>query len=256
MVNPMRKRIYGGMLNTRPTKKTKYTYSSRIRRSSRPRRNVNIRSGGYLGLENKFYDTGISSPTNISANANLTGGEIDPSTVNCISAPAQGDGESDRDGRQICITSINVKGVVKVAAQAGQTSADDGTIVFVALVLDKQSNGAQLSSEQVFSNPSNSANLAGQPMLNLQYQQRFKVIASKTFSPQDINMAYNGTSVAQAGLLLPFTFYKKVKTVTNFTGTTAGVSNVADHSYHIVAFTNSSTLGPQLLYNSRIRFMG
>lgn len=232
----------------------RYSYSASRTRTYARRRNT--RTAGFLGIENKFYDTAVSSPTSISSAAALTGGEIDPSTILTLSAPAQGNGEENRDGRQIVVTSVNVKGGVKIPAQSGQTGADDGTVIFVALVLDTQTNASQLSSEQVFINPSGSGNLSGQPMVNLQYRQRFKIIASKTFTADDINITYNGTNMSQQGKYLPFSFYKKCKTKVNFTDGNEGVASVTDNSYHIVAFTNSNVLGPQLLYNSRVRFVG
>jgi hypothetical protein len=228
-------------------------YKARITRARRTAQN--IRTAGYLGIERKFYDT-AKVASNITAPSDASGGEQDPATVLCVSAPSQGTGESQRDGRNIQAKSINVKGIIKVNKQGAQTSTDDWPIAYVALVLDKQSNAAQLNSEDVFINPGGQAILATSPFLNLENQQRFQVCATKTIVLRPSSVAGVSASLEQSGYSVPFSLFKKVNTKINFNGTDAGIASVTDNSYHIIAYCSDTSVGPQLSYNCRMRFYG
>lgn len=223
------------------------------------RRRLNARTGGYLGIERKFYDTTLAG-TALAAPTGATGGEVDPATVLCLSAPAQGDGESNRDGRKITITQCHVAGVITCNSQATQSAADDATTCMVALVLDTQSNGAQLNSEDVFTNPGASALLASDVFRNLQYSSRFKVLGVKKITLMNPSIANNAAAsgnLTQSGLQKRWRFdLQKLNIPVTFTGTTAGIANVTDNSLHIVAFCTSTGLAPNITYNSRIRFVG
>lgn len=220
---------------------------------TRRQRAANLRTGGFLGIEKKFYDTAINEIA-IASGTTWAGGENDPATVNTISAPAQGDGESNRDGRKIVVTDVYVSGTVLHVKEADQTAADTPPETLVALVLDTQSNGAQLNAEDVYSNPSANANLAAHPLRNLQYSSRFKVLATALVIPEPPPMTYDGTNIEQAGQRTGFVFKKKLNMPVTFNSTTAGISNVVDNSLHIIAL--SSDARQKLSYNARIRFMG
>lgn len=66
-----------------------------------------LAAGLCLGIETKFLDTAWNGVA-INASTDGAGGELQPSTgcTDCISVPAQGDGESQRDGRKYCVKSI------------------------------------------------------------------------------------------------------------------------------------------------------
>lgn len=220
---------------------------------------MNQRTGGLLGIEHKYFDcakglTIIASPTDSS------GGEINPSTgcTGCLSAPAQGDGPQNREGNKIVIDSCLVQGTIRVDVQANQTGADAVPIVYVALVLDTQTNGVEINSEDVFSNPLGSTRTAAQPFRNMSYTSRFRVL--KTWKRQITmpSLTYDGTNIEQSGFNVPFTLSWKGKIPVTFTvaSTTADVANVTNNSLQMIAFTNDSSLNPQIAYNSRIRFYG
>lgn len=232
-----------------------YSKSGPIKKRARYRAAGNARSAGFLGMELKFYDTARAALA-LTAPTDASGAEADPTTLNCISAPAQGTSEKQRDGRKIVIKSVSIRGNVRTAAQANQTAADVASSVFVALVQDCQTNAAQLASENVFTNPSSAATLATAPFRNLEYIRRFKVLKTKRIVLPQPMMVYDGTNVEQGGQIIPFEFHKKVNIPVNFTSTTEGVSNVADNSLHVIAYTDATSLAPELNYNSRIRFMG
>jgi hypothetical protein len=184
---------------------------------------------------------------------------MDPATVNCISAPAQGDGEQNRDGKKMVITAVHVKGQIRRLAQTNQTSVPTSNAAVVALVLDTQSNGAQINSEDVYEASPGGVASVTMAQRNMQYSSRFKVLKYKRIAFDAPNMAYDGTNIEVGGQTRNFKFdLSKCKIPVNFTSTTEGLSNVTDNSLHVIAFADVSTAPDtlQISYNSRIRFVG
>lgn len=220
-----------------------------------PKQNWNRRTGGFIGMEVKFYDT-AKTITSLTAPTDAAGGEIDP-TTGALNTIAQGDGEQNRDGRQCTLTSVHINGIISVAAQTNQTDADEACSVFVALVLDTQTNGAQLNSEDVFTNGSAAAYLAATPFRNLQYTKRFKVLKSELIELKQPTIAHDGTNIEQGGYHIPFRMDKKLDNIQcTFTGATATVASIMDNSLHIIAYCSTTATVPQIAYNARVRFKG
>ncbi len=221
-------------------------------------RTMNRRVGGFLGIETKFYDTKLISSV-INAPSDASAGEQNPSATICLNSVTQGDGESQRDGRKITMKSIFIEGHVAVSAQASQSTADAASTIFIALVMDTQTNGALFNSEDVFTNPSASATCAGGPFRNLQFSKRFRVLATRKFVMYPMTMT-NDTGatggVIQGGLIKKFRFYKNLATQVIYNGTTETIANITDNSLSLIAYTNSTGLAPQLFYNARLRFVG
>lgn len=221
----------------------------------------NFRSGGYIGKELKFLDTSIPFRL-ITAPTNSAGGEVDPTSINTLSAPEQGDGPSERIGRRLTAKSIFVNGVIRWEGQNNSTNANDPPIVFIALVLDTQTNAVQLNSEDVFINPSGDTRLSSSPMRNLQFIDRFKVLQMTQVRTPQPSMAFTGipTEFVTNSLLFPFKFFQSLKDMpVTFKGNEPGIVNVTDNSLHIVAFASSSGDTSQevlMSYNSRFRFTG
>lgn len=219
----------------------------------------NVRYGGYLGQEKKYLDTyGTGS---IVANDDMTGAEIDPVTVNCLNAVAQGDGATNRDGNKYAITEIHIKGAAFVQSQTNQTAADQPPQVFFALVQDKQTNAAQLNSEDVYTNPASGTTIGqGNPFRNIQFSKRFKVIRTLLMNIPPGPITYDGTNIEQAGSRCPFEFYVKLKKpiYVECKGTSANVTDIVDNSLHMIAVQESdqTTYTVSYFYNSRIRFYG
>jgi len=55
--------------------------------------------------------------------------------VACLSAPAQGDGDQNRDGKKIVIKSVQVKGQVSIPPEEGTVDLPGQCKVYVAVVL-------------------------------------------------------------------------------------------------------------------------
>lgn len=216
----------------------------------------NIRTGGFMGIELKFIDYGLAASALV-APTDAAGGEKDPATADSISAIAQGDGESNRDGRQAIVKSAYVTGAITGAVLSDQADLQAGQSYYVALVMDQQTNAAQLNSEDVFTNPGAAAVLAPHVLRDLQFTQRFKVLDHVLLSRPVLAAGTDGASTnSVAGFNVPFKLSWNGEMPVNHVGTTAVIASIADNSLHIIAYASSTAGAPAINYNSRVRFVG
>jgi len=235
---------------------SKYNKTVSRTKISAARSLANAVTMGFMGIEKKFLDCAKSEGA-IASVAALTGGEYDPSSgcTGCLSCPAQGDTEQSRDGKRIVIDSVILKGYCRLDESAS-VAAFDSLKVFVAVVLDTQTNGAQLNSEDVFKNTANIAGSVVDPMKNLLFGSRFRILKSQVYDLTPSGVASAG-ALAFNGTRRDFDWYIPFKgglPVNLNAGTTADVVNVIDNSVHVVAF--ATLAGSLIAYNSRIRFQG
>lgn len=218
----------------------------------------NIRSGGFVGLETKFYDT--NAEKTLTAPTDSTGGEADPSGVNCLNAMAAGSGESERIGRMITCKKLNIRGQFRLdSAESAVNAQPQAVTCYVAVVLDMQTNKAQLNSEDVFTNKSADYQLATEVLRNLEYSKRFKVLRSKkiVLVPNVFERHVNsGNYFWTTGTKRSFSFDIPLNFNTEFVTTTAGVSSILDNSLHVIAFCDDTTFASVLEYNARLRYTG
>jgi len=216
---------------------------------------LNARVGGYLGIEKKFLDTSLTNSA-ITASTDWSSNEHDPATALGLCNPAQGDGESDRDGRQITVESVYVNGNVAFPPLTDQADGIESNAVVVYLVMDMQTNGAQLNSEDVFSNPSGNANTLANPMRNLENIKRFKVLDKALVVSENRSLGTDGTNTNTAsGQRKMFKLSYSKPFLVNMKDTSGIIGNVLDTSIHVLAAcTDASTA--ILNYNARCRFRG
>lgn len=254
----MSKRGYKGDYDGAVVKKVK-TKASQSKRMSLPMvkapRMSNARTGGFLGMELKFLDTSYN--TALVAAAGMNSLEADPSTFLGLTSIAQGDGESNRDGRQAIVKSVELHGSIVQPVTSDQADAPLQKAFFVALIMDTQTNGAQFNSEDVFLNPSADTNGIVCCQRNLQYIKRFKVLdyVVLTSPPQTIGTDGTNTQTV-SGFNIPFSLKWAGSMRVNYTSTTGVIANTVDNSIHVVAGATSSAGTPALLYNARTRFVG
>lgn len=226
-------------------------------RAAQPRR-------GVLGMETKYFDTSRTSGT-IPAPTDATGGEFSPSTILCLNGVPQGDTAQSRDGGKISMKSIYINGLVSIPSQSAQSAADVMSSIYIALVLDTQTNGGTatgIDSEQVFSNPGANALLAACPLRNMSYTERYKVLkAVKLEVPMLPLVNDTGATggVVQVGVTIPWEISYNLKGLqTKFqAGTTSGyIGTIVDNSLHVIAFSSNTGVSPTLLYNARLRYHG
>lgn len=254
-----RKRKYGSLVgytsaSARPFKKPRRTV--RIPTATQQRRRSNIRYGGFLGIEYKFYDQSLVGAS-LTAPTDASGMEHNPSATICLNTVTQGTGEKQRDGKNICMKSLYIEGIIEVPQQANQTVTDTAGVVFIAIVLDKQTNGALLNSEDVYLNVAGSAKVAATPFRNLEYSKRFRILAKKRIKlPQPIT-SYDGTNMEQHGYQIPFKFWIKLPNIiSTYSDTTETIANITDNSISLLACSTSLGLAPTITYQSRLRFVG
>lgn len=223
-------------------------------------RKRNQRTAGYLGIEKKFYDTSLAM-TALTAPSDASGGEHNPSATIALNTVVQGDGESNRDGKQITMKSLYLKGVIDVQSQVNQTVPENATEVMIAIVLDTQTNGAILASENVFTNPSASTPLAPQVFRNLKYSKRFQVLKRIQMTlPQPVAV-WDGTNIEQYGYQIPWECYIDLdklgkNSIVNYSNTTETIANITDNSINLIAYANNTSTAPRISYNARLRFVG
>lgn len=230
--------------NNSPFKKPRYfPPKPRVRRTTRSLINYrqNFRTGGFLGIETKFLDSAISG---IEIPTTFATAVLDP-TANSLCAIAQGDGESNRDGRQVTLKSLHVKGNIKHLGT-------DGSTVRILIVQDTQTNGAQMNGKDlILDTTDTSARPFG--FRNLEKVSRFKVLYDQTFSMNQTPL-YNGTTILGSSTRFFKTNITLPAVKVNYKATTASVSSITDNSFHILAV--SSDVNDALEYNCRVRFMG
>ncbi len=203
-----------------------------------------------MGIENKFVD--FERPIGTIAST-WAGGELDEATALSLSAIGQGNGESQRDGRKANLTSVHIKGFVRLVAQEAVGNPVFGGIVRLILVMDKQTNGSQLNAEDVVTVTTQDINA----WRNLENSQRFRILKDHRMEIVINNLStfqVNDMSTSQTETPFEFHVVFKKPIVVNFSGTTATVASIADNSLHLIGI---STLAiHQISYVSRVRFRG
>jgi len=223
-------------------------FSKYTRRTGRTPRNARI--GGFLGIETKFFDVEAENDA-----FTATWAAMEPATTN-LTAIAQGDGESNRDGRKYAIKSIHIKGFIEVPQQESQTAPIADQYCRIVLVLDTQTNGAQLTATDVMDGGLAEDTLA---FRNLQFSKRFIVLFDKkiTLHVGRANMNEGAVNLfASPTIRVPFSYNKTFSTPIQvlMSGTTADIANVTDNSIHMIGVSESTIA--TLSYQCRTRFVG
>jgi len=231
--------------------------SARQNATMRRRMRMNT-TRGLLDVEYKFFDTSLTAAA-LTAPTDFSGGEHDQSASVCLTVPSQGDSALQRDGKQIVGKYLVIKGQIYSLAGEGDLDPPTSTQCYIAVVLDTQTNGAQLNSEDVFKNTGGTAAANAFPIKNLLFGKRFRILRDKQIIFQNTSHAFAAANnFSRSGRSSTFDFYIPLKNLKiNFNGgTTSDVANVIDNSIHIVAFCNSTTNAPTLTYQARFRFIG
>jgi len=220
---------------------------------------LNSRVAGFLGIESKFFDSTFG-PTNVPQQVTWVTCMIDPLVNFCLSAPAEGDGPTNRDGKKCIITSVFVNGMVTFPPYETQTDPNRGGQVFIALVLDTQTNGAQTNSNTIYTNTSAAVTGNAVPLRALEYSSRYRILKTWLIDANLPGVTQNAVNdYSGGGKMVEFSCYvQNLNIAVNFTAAAAGVASVMDNSLHLFANSSSTSAAynPTILYNSRIRFQG
>lgn len=182
--------------------------------------------------------------------------EVDPTTVNCLNAVAQGDTQNSRDGIKYIVKRVFVRGVVfDTGGTTALTSPLGGPqVAMVALVWDKKTNNAQLNSEDVFE-------VVGQEYScpyadrDQKYLDRFKVWKKIiTFPPRPVTSGQAADILFFTPQQKTFIFNIKLKVPVLCTGTSANVTDIQNNSFHMIACCSSNTFPASLtiMYESTV----
>lgn len=213
---------------------------------------ANVTTGGLLGVETKFYDTWASGF--VSESVDMTGMMLDPAQ-GCLSAPSEGDAANQRSNTRIRIRSVQIKGHIYTINSSNMVQPAFQNRAMVALVWDKQTNGAACSSSAIFTNPSAGNPIAAQPLRNMEYSSRFTVLKTWEMDLTPQTLAYEGpNSYAWNSVSCAFECFLPLSLDVNFLGTVEGVASVVDNSLHVVANTSGTTTSTACYYLSRIRY--
>lgn len=254
----MKRRRTNGM--NRPRKRVFRRRAGTMRRGRKRSRTTGVfanpRIGGFLGTEIKFYDTSLTSQA-ISSTSGSSGGELNPSATIVFNSVTQGDGESQRDGRQIVMKNLSIKGTVSVVKSVDETALQQPCLIFLALVLDTQTNGAAFNSEDVYKNKAGSVFTCTSMFRNLENSRRFTVLKTKILSFQHQPAVHDGTNIEFGGMIKRFEMFVNLGAMrVNYNGTTETVANITDNSLQLMGFCTSADMAPLLHYNARLRFVG
>lgn len=206
--------------------------------------------------ERKYFDAEVNGTSLAALTASFASAELDPATLNTLFAPTQGNDYLNREGRKVQILSIKVRGEIRCPAQTDQTATDAASNIRLLLVHDKQTNAAQLNSEDVIT--SGAGNVAIQMFQNPAFFGRFRVLKDKMITIQNPTVSYDGTNLEQSGLTRNFKMTVKFKkpVIVHFNATNGGtVADIVDNSFHIIGGTTSTGLAPAIYYKVRTVFV-
>jgi hypothetical protein len=191
--------------------------------------------------EKKFHDFDSSAVLNTASTIQL----VNPS-CNII---AQGNDESERVGRKITVTKIQIRGYVKIP---GQTAISDASNrVRIIVYHDRQAN-------------KNSTAVTGSTLLesdtldsfrNLSNGKRFKFLCDKTILLNQLSGGGNGTSDRLAEVQRGFQIYKNVNIPINYDSTTGAITELTENNIGVaVVCSDFTTTAPQIIYKGRLRY--
>lgn len=213
-------------------------------------------------------DTGSVGGDPVPSGAGLDDWIFNP-TLGICSVPVRGDGAQEYTGKAIRIKSWAVRGSVWLQPTLNALEGLRPRWVFMALVLDTQTNGTQCTSDQILQfiyTQNNMGHCA--PFQNMAYSKRFRLLKRKTWdlSPKtlsiDIGIAPDPNAWQCAGRLKTFDFFIPLDVICNFKTfpVDSEIASCVDNSLHVVMGTN--TINGLLVnqpaitagYVSRIRF--
>lgn len=218
--------------------------------------------------EMKYFDSNLTNTNMTASDGSWPAGTIvDPTgTINlgsasvatplCLFAPTVGAALNQRIGRKVKVLKIKIQGTIQTPVQAAQAAADAATSVRIVLVMDQQTNAAQMTGAQLFQT-ADSATAGLSTFQNPNNFGRFRVLKQKRLTLQNPNMTGSPTTadVVQGSLKVNWKMnvvFSQPITV-NFNATNGGtVADVIDNSFHVLCACDSTALTPAINYYCRV----
>ena len=224
--------------------------------------------GAAVTGEMKYYDAeatlvGLAAPatdwsaTEVDPETSINLGDAPVMTPLTLCAPKVSAALNGRIGRDIKLMKCKVRGHINVAAQSGVNTADAAAYCRILLVLDTQTNAAQMNGEDLLNGAS-----AGSSTINAfqnpNFFGRFRVLKDITMVLQDPSLAGEvaATNIIQSGLTRTFKMNVNLGgIVSRFNATNGGtVADIVDNSLHLIAGCSSQALAPSISYYSRVAY--
>jgi len=225
-------------------------------------RRRNAVTAGFLGVEVKYYDTYYAATTLAAPTTPGNTQRANPATLGCVNAVSQGDGPTNRDGKKIRLRSLYIKGTVYRGATEDFSAPCEPVSAYVAVVLDRQANAAEIAPAQVYTNPQGAALGNSCLFRNLEYSDRYRILRDATFhfgaGPQS---AYALDKISNGGLVKHFEWYIPLNFDTLFNTvnpTAATIADIVTNAIGVIATGTASASNNSLVlaYNCRLRFVG
>jgi hypothetical protein len=248
----------------------KRRYSGRIPSASRRklRAVANLRTGGNVGQELKFYDSEqthnntVSLPNSVVAmDAALPTGGV--AGVYYINNPAVGSSSWQRDGRVIRNISIEVVGqVVFYMTSQLMSAVPRMPTVCVALVLDTQVNAAAAGPAGTGAAIYDAPNTLALPLRNMSNTTRYRVLAFKRIvcSVTPTQDAGSSTTEASGYQTKVFRMNRKLGFKTNFKAAAAAApakDDIVDNGLFLMSWADTITgISSDVHFATRLRFRG
>lgn len=231
------------MLGKRKRITNSYPPSKRTKKYYRPKQRIL----NAMGIEYKYLDTEFASGVNSTLVAAGTG--FGP--INLIPI---GDGNSERDGRKCTMTSVHVKGYLELEDNTSGAAAS----VRIALVMDRQNNGALTLPTSVYQDPSTNS-LDSCAFRNLDQTSRFKILKDEVFTFSNHN-AYINSADSTTGKYkerIAVSMNVKCQEIIAFIGDTAAVTSVNSNLLSVFVWSDAlSSTSLEAALNCRVRFVG
>ncbi len=233
----------------RARKRLIFTARSSLGRGRGYLRRVGFYSGGGSGCtgkaELKFFDQDIDD-ANVDAGGTIF---LNGSTEASLVRFAQGDGESNRDGRKVCIKKIQWRYQLTQAAAAAATVTSQDT-VRVILYLDKQANGAAATVLDILETAD------FQAFNQLANSQRFYIYMDRTHDMGPCAAAGDGAANDSGAVEQSYTFYKKVAIPIEYNNasTDGALATVRSNNLNVLLISKASLT--TFASKMRLRFIG
>lgn len=176
-----------------------------------------------INVEHKYHDRAAGSATPFYTAPQVT----------CHSLIAQGDDDTNRNGRSVKATSFNLRATMK-----HNVSGDDVQFMRLICFMDKHGAGATPSASDI---------IEGNDMISfrvIENTDRFRFLMDKTFQLS------NDSREA-----VVFKKSWKLNTHLEFIGTGSTVADAGANSIWCIAFSDKTADGPNIVLNSRLRYI-
>jgi len=221
--------------------------------------------GAPLLTERKYIQYHVENETILAA-SDWSNAVIDPDTVNCLFAPAQGTGISGRIGRKVKLVKITIRGAVHQASKENAAVLDNDSLYRMILVLDKQTNATQMTGDLLMSgganamdavcNFQNTANFGRFQVLKditkEFYQPHFEVTAAGT-GPTYQDTVY-GVGAQVQKFKMSYKWKKGLDVHFNAAGGSS-VADIVDNSLHFLITASNVALPKSLYYTCRCVYL-